>query len=119
MAETPCFFSSPPHRNAAKTSASARTDIGRGTVRSIPYTARASVIMSAAHCASASDLVLYTEPSRLTDPSFSPWTGEWRGCAWHCIQSHAARSFQLIPAWLATSRYSCSVRASGILALVK
>ena len=51
-------------------------------------------------------------------PSFSPCTGEYRGCAWHCIQSQAARSSQRIPLLLATSSYSGRARLSGALAVL-
>ena len=56
-------------------------------------------------------------PSRFTVPSFSPWTGEYRALASHCIQSQAASSSQLMPLWLATSWYRGSARSSGPRAL--
>src|SRR5487761_1360093 len=119
MAETPCRLSRPPQRNAANTSARARTGSALAAVRSSPYTARASSTRSLAHWASASDFVAYTVPSALRVPSRSPCTGERVWSAWHCIQSHAASSCQRIPALAATSRCNCSARASGALALAK
>jgi hypothetical protein len=97
--------------------ASSGTDSGAATVRSIPYTAPASVTRSRAVWVRASDLVWNTVPSGLAAPSFSPRTGEYRGCASHCIQSHAARIFHETPSLAATSRYTNSARASGLRAV--
>ena len=116
MADVLCWRSRPPQRYAAKTLASSSTDSATGTVRSISYTAPASVTRSRAVWVRASDLVWNTVPSGLGVPSFSPPTGEYRGWASHCIQSQAARIFHDRPTLDATSRYRNSARASGLRA---
>ena len=104
MAEQSWVLSSAPHRKAANALARSRTDRSRRPVRSIPYTVRASRIRSSAQRARAADLDVYTVPSALRLPSRSPYTGERRGRASHCIQSQAASSCQSILRKLATSR---------------
>src|SRR6185312_13283395 len=106
-----------PQRNAANAEASSRTDSRRRAVRSIPYTAPASSMRSQPHWIRAADFVGYEVPSSLSEPIFSPCTGEYRGSALHCIQSTAASSSQPMPVQAATSRYRCSPRPSGAFAL--
>jgi hypothetical protein len=117
MAEQSCVLSRAPHRKAAKALARSRTDRSRRPARSIPYTVRDSRIRSSAQRARAADLEVYTVPSALRLPSLSPYTGDRRGRASHCIQSQAASNCQLIPRKVATSRYRVSWLSSGPLAV--
>ena len=76
MGETACRRRMAPHRKAANAAASSRTDSRRRAVRSIPYTAPVSSMRSPAHWINAADFVGYVVPSSLSEPIFSPCTGE-------------------------------------------